>query len=212
MSTLIYIFLFVLFVLLAVFLQVKYCFLCTSVANANGKRPYSFARTQLTWWTFLVLSTFISVVLLSGKIPTLDQSTLILLGIGSLTTISARVIDINDIQNNTNQVATANATPATDGTVTQVPVLAQSICTGNFLTDILSDKNGVSIHRFQAFMFNLVFGLWFIYQSIQNLKSVSAASAQQLVDATIPIFTQNNLILLGISAGVYTALKSTENK
>lgn len=208
-TTFVYFFIFAIFLLLAIFLQIKYRFLCNSASVASGQQSYSFARTQLAWWTFLILISFISVVFLSGKIPTLDQSTLILLGIGSLTTISARVIDINDTQNY-NQATAAASAP--DSTSPQPAPLVQSNPKQNFLIDILSDKNGVSVHRFQAFMFNLVFGLWFIYQTLVNLKNISTYDLQPAIDAAIPIFSQNNLILLGISAGVYTSLKAAENK
>jgi hypothetical protein len=56
-------------------------------------------------------------------------------------------------------------------------------------------------------MFNLVFGLWYIKSVNQNLNQANIA-----VNDIIPVFSNNNLILLGLSAGLYAALKSMENK
>ena len=63
------------------------------------KKPYSFSRVQLAWWTTIVLAAFISIVVSHNGIPTFDTSTLILLGISSATTATARTIDISDQKN-----------------------------------------------------------------------------------------------------------------
>jgi len=231
----------VLQILLVVYLQKKFHVLCNN--STSHPKPYSFSRWQLVWWTFIILTTFISVIIATGKIPDFNQSSLILLGIGSITTVTASLIDISDdenanaatAQNTAVAVATTTATtapvtdptapvsdaapttdpaPATTVVVVTPPVTprAQDIKRANFLLDILSDKNGISIHRLQAFIFNLVFGLWFIYTSVQNIKTINTLTLQPIIDGVIPVVANNNLILLGMSAGLYTALKSTENK
>lgn len=243
----IYCIVFAFLLVLVVFLQKKFCILCNQCPTPP--KPYSFSRTQLVWWTFIIFASFISIVLASGKIPTFSDSSLILLGIGSLTTVSARLIDINDNQSYQTAVnaAATNAqqqqvaaqapvsapapapappteadpnspvpavasAPAIATPVPSVPQLSQQIWHDSFLLDILSDKNGICIHRLQAVVFNFIFGGWFIYTSFQNLRNITVASAQSKVDAVIPIITSNNLILLGVSAGLYATLKSTENK
>ena len=242
--TTIYCIVFAFLLALVIYLQKKYCIVCNNCPT--HPKPYSFSRSQLVWWTFIIFSVFISIIIATGKIPTFDNSTLILLGIGSLTTVSARLIDINDTANfdaanaaaaNQAPVATPAAAPpvvpaapadtadqaapatppaipapATTPAPAATPKLAQYITRHNFLLDILSDKNSISIHRLQAFIFNLVFGFWFIYSSFENIKGIGIASAQSQIDAVIPIITSNNLILLGVSAGLYTTLKTTENK
>ena len=152
-------------------------------------RPYSFARVQLIWWTVIILSSFISIFILRGDAPSFNTSTLYLLGISSATTISAALIDISDQTN-----------PKLAG-------LAQNIRGDNFFLDMLSDKNGVDVHRFQTLVFNLVFGIWFIITVTRQLNLSTSA-----INDIIPDISSNNLILLGVSSGVYTALKSTENK
>ena len=71
--------------------------------------------------------------------------------------------------------------------------------------DILSDQNGVSIHRFQALLFNISIGIAFIVQFIGSMK---AATAGQTIP--LPELDQATLGLLGISSGTY-ALKFNEN-
>jgi hypothetical protein len=152
-------------------------------------RPYSFSRVQLAWWSVIILASFISIIILRCAIPSFDTSTLYLLGISSATTVGATLIDISD-QTNPNLVG-----------------LGQNIKGDNLILDILSDKNGVNVHRFQTVIFNIVFGIWFILYVVNHLNDTTIAT-----DAIIPVISSNNLILLGVSSGLYTALKTTENK
>lgn len=168
--------------------------------------PYSWSRVQLTWWTLIVLSAFTTILLRSGVAPNLHSSTLVLLGISVATTATARVIDLGDQQN------------------THV-FRHQNLKSTNFFLDILSDHNGVSIQRFQAVLFNAVFGIWFIASVLGNINDVNFCLstfsksdpnlAQCLLhpaDFYMPIISENNLILLGLSSATYAALKITENK
>ncbi|WP_295667050.1 hypothetical protein [uncultured Mucilaginibacter sp.] len=171
-----------------VFIFDRYYFMLRDNGTALP-RPYSFSRVQLAWWTVIVLTSFISIIIISkGTAPTFDASTLYLLGISSATTIGATLIDVSD-QTNPN-----------------ITGLAQNMPGDNFFLDILSDKNGVNVHRFQTVVFNLVFGLWFIINVLINL------SGHFNPDHVIPVISANNLILLGVSSGVYATLKATENK
>jgi len=169
-------------------------------------RPYSWSRVQLAWWTILILTAFVSIMLQTGHAPNLHHSTLVLLGISAGTTAAARVIDLNDQQNS-------------------LVFRHQDIKTSNFFLDILSDQNGVSIQRFQSLIFNAVFGIWFIASVLGNLGDPNFCLgdfakgdpnlAQCLLHSTdflIPIVSDNNLILLGLSSATYAALKITENK
>lgn len=214
---LIYVITLVLSLLFIAYLQMKFGLLKDN--SSNAVKPYSLARTQLIWWTWLILSAIIAIICASGDIPDLDQSTLILLGIGSATTVSARLIDISDYQNaqnaqttaqNTTSATTGNTTTTTTTTTTSTPTLSRDMGSEGFFVDILSDKNGISVHRLQIVAFNAVFGLWFIYKTFMNIKGLNTQATD--VDTIIPIFNTNNLILLGVSAGTYAALKATENK
>jgi len=150
-------------------------------------KPYSFARVQLAWWTTIVFSSIISVLFLHKGMPLIYNSTLYLLGISTGTTVLARAIDVADIGNNR-------------------ALRHQDSASGvNFFIDILSDENGIGIHRFFAVLFNLLFGGWFIYNVIYNLS-------MQSVNNVIPDLEPNFLVLLSIGSVAYTGGKSAENK
>jgi hypothetical protein len=145
---------------------------------------------QLAWWSVLVLSSIITILLAKDwQIPDLSTSTLYLLGISGTTTATATLIDISD-QNNS-----------------ALSTLSQNQQGENFFLDMLSDNNGVSVHRFQTVVFNLVFGIWFMRSFLININGAATD-----VNTIIPSFTDNNLILLGVSSGLYAATKAMENK
>lgn len=62
--------------------------------------------------------------------------------------------------------------------------------------DILSDANGVSLHRFQLFAWTAVLGIVFMFASYRNLA--------------MPVFDTTLMGLLGLSAGTYLGLKIPE--
>jgi hypothetical protein len=157
------------------------------------KKPYSFSRVQIAWWTIIVLAAFISIIITTkGTVPTFDSSTLILLGISSGTLATASAIDA---ATKANAAISANT-------------ISQNSEGISLLHDILTDNNGVNIHRLQTVIFNIVFGVWFIVEFTHNMNHASTMS----IDELIPKITDNNLILLGLSSGTYAALKTLENK
>jgi hypothetical protein len=133
--------------------------------------------------------------------PTLNSSTVILLGISAATTAAARVIDISDEEKSNWR--------------------HQDGFGKNFFLDILSDNNGVSVHRFQTVVFNAVFGVWFIHAVLNNLLHDCSAYTGDtklleqckldILNYIMPPISDNNLILLGLSSATYAALKMTEN-
>jgi hypothetical protein len=135
----------------------------------------------------IILSCFITIIIVKGTAPTLDISTVILLGISAATTATAKAIDISDAEKNDR-------------------IRNQDDFGRNFFLDILSDGTGVSVHRFQTVVFNCVFGIWFMDAFLQNLLRGEA------MNAIIPPIANNNLILLGVSSATYAALKATENQ
>lgn len=166
-----------------ILLDKKYCML-RDISQAPGHIPYSWARVQLAWWTIIILSSFIFIILAKGSAPTLNNSCVILLGISAATTATARVIDLSDQE--------------------KLYERHQDQFGKNFIIDILSDQTGPSVHRFQTVVFNAVFGIWFINQVLTS----TSLDANQIM----PVIKDNNLILLGLSSATYAAMKVTENK
>jgi hypothetical protein len=148
-------------------------------SSNNTNKPYSFARTQLMWWTLIIISTYCSYYGLNNALHGINASSLILLGISIGTTTLSKIIDNTDINNNIVRHQDLNTTKS-------------------FLINILSDENGISVHRFQAFIFNIIFGLIFITEFITTEKFAE--------------FGQLELTLMGISSSAYVGLKMNENK
>jgi hypothetical protein len=172
-----------------IFFDNKYCML-RDISKTTSHQPYSWARVQLAWWTVIVLSSFIAIFWSLGVTPALYTSTVILLGISAATITTARVIDLSDQESGQT-------------------IRHQDSFGKNFFLDILSDSTGVSIHRFQTIVFNLVFGIYFISQVLHKLAACTQADC---VNTIIPDIEPNSLILLGLSSATYAALKMTENK
>lgn len=142
-------------------------------------KPYSYARAQLMWWTIIILSAFSAYYGYHHKIAELSGYTLALLGIGTGTATLANLIDKNDIASNKPRIQNTNPSKG-------------------FLYDILDDGNGISVHRFQALIFNFVFGIIFISKFFHENEIMN--------------FTETQLGLMGISAAAYVAMKANENK
>ncbi len=144
-------------------------------------KPYSFARVQLMWWTLIIVSCYTSYYGIYGALQDLDSSALVLLGISIGTTTAARIIDNNEI-NKGIQRDKKNKT------------------FNNMVGNIISDNNGISVHRFQALVFNLVFGLMFIAEFLDS------EGGNKFVE-----FSAMELGLMGISSAAYVGLKLNEN-
>ncbi|TND07880.1 MAG: hypothetical protein FD123_2870 [Bacteroidetes bacterium] len=151
--------------------------------TVNGAKPFSFSRVQMWWWTFIILGCYLGIYATTGEHWSMNQTCLILLGISGVTTAGARMID-------NNQTNDANTTRHQDSHVSQ-----------GLLRDILSDENGMSIHRFQSLIFNIAYGLSFVVEVFSDINK----NAFPVYDATV-------LTLLGVSSGTYIVMKMNENQ
>ncbi|GAA3620680.1 hypothetical protein [Flavivirga jejuensis] len=147
--------------------------------STSSEKPYSFSRSQLLWWTLIILCCFSIYYGTVGEIQKINKSSLILLGISLGTTTAARVIDSTEVSNN-------------------IPRHQDRLDKKGFMYNILSDENGISIHRFQAVVFNLIFGLIFIMKFASN--------------GIFEAFGEWELGLMGISSAAYVGLKVSENR
>ncbi|HYC03803.1 MAG TPA: hypothetical protein VED40_10940 [Azospirillaceae bacterium] len=78
----------------------------------------------------------------------------------------------------------------------KLPEVRGLFTSGNILADILNDGSGASVHRLQLVVFTLILGAVYLVTSHAQLRS--------------PEFDERLLTLLGLSGGVYVALKGTE--
>ena len=145
----------------------------------KARAPFSLSRTQLAFWTLIIVASFFYLLITNEfNVPAIDNVNLILLGVSIGTAALATTIDSSQQQDSRHQNQPS----------------------GGFLIDILSDKNGVSIHRFQNVIWTVVVGIIYI--------------AYVTTHRTLPdgkTITDQILILMGISSGAYLGLKIPEN-
>jgi hypothetical protein len=169
---------------------------------------YSLAFVQMAFWFFLVISSYFLIWLIIGDHNTINDSILILLGIGSGTALGARIIDA---KNNKGIMATKKALqgellklqqqndPQTVPRQTEITQQVADIdaklsaLSEGFLNDLLNDENGVSLHRLQIVVWTCVLGTVFVVKTYQDLA--------------MPEFSGTLMALMGISSGTYLGFK-----
>lgn len=146
-----------------------------TILPPGQRRPYSLGRCQMAFWLFVTAGTFIFIFVTTGRYNNVitDQS-LVLLGISSATGLSSVTIDSN---RNAGIVWPTHTT---------------------LLNDLLTDVNGVTIHRFQMLMWTVILGILYV---------ISASRTHGLPD-----FDPKLLMLMGISSGLYVGLKVPERQ
>jgi hypothetical protein len=191
------------------------------------KAAYSLARVQMFYWFCIVLVSFTAIWTITGDRDTVNNDVLALIGISSGTLLGAAAIDSSkksqaqsDLSDATTKLqqtqANAAALTATVGAGQPATIVAQQAATlqqqavgqlndrtladynVSFLTDILSDEDGLSFHRFQMFSWSLVLGVIFVASVVQTLA--------------MPTLGNTLLGLMGISGGTYLGFKFPEQK
>lgn len=111
--------------------------------------PYSLSRTQMAFWLFVVVASFLLIWMITGDTDTITESVLILIGISAGTALGATAIDSSK-KETSDEVAPKEASRG-------------------FLNDILSDGTGVSFHRFQIAVWTIVLGFVFSRNVLNHL-------------------------------------------
>ena len=141
--------------------------------DGNAGSSYSLARVQMAFWLYLITAAFVFIWLVTGDYNgVLTSQALTLMGISSATALMA--ISVNK--------PAAQAAPA---------------ASAGFLTDILSDSNGVALHRLQIAVWTLVLGVVFFAEIYHSFR--------------LPTFDSNLLVLMGLSGVTYVGFKFQES-
>lgn len=186
-------------------------------------KPFSLARSQAAWWFFLILASYLFIGIVTGDFMTSITSTVLtLIGISAATTAGGVLVDKGRPTKSPAGSPAAQPTavpPAVAGggaaaggggaaaappggaapAVPPTPPAALPPTLGplpHFISDILSDEEGVAFHRFQLAAWTVVLGIVFVMEVYQGLR--------------MPEFSATLLSLLGISAGTYVGLKIPE--
>ena len=156
-----------------------FIYLCRTTSLIRGgshpvpnERPYSLSLFQMSFWFFLVIAAYIFMWLITDELDTITSSVLALIGIGAATALAATLID---------QKKDTPKPEEPGGT------------SNGFLNDVLSDPTGISLHRFQMFVWTIVLGVIFCGNVYKNLE--------------MPEFSATLLGLMGISSGTYLGFK-----
>jgi hypothetical protein len=175
---------FIVFIALIMLALAIFIYLCrtTSLVRSgthpvSHMRPYSLSLFQMSFWFFLVIASYVFMWMITDELDTITDSVLALIGIGAATALGAALIDKNK---------TAPAPDEPGG------------ASRGFLNDVMSDPTGVSLHRFQMFVWTLVLGVIFIGSVYKNLQ--------------MPEFSATLLGLMGISSGTYLGFKVPEKQ
>ncbi|MGA2445813.1 MAG: hypothetical protein ABSG50_10350 [Opitutaceae bacterium] len=166
-------------------------------------RPYSLAKTQMAFWFFLIVSAFVIIWAITGSHDSITESVLVLMGIGSGTALGVAVQDkgkehsskvLKELDELRSQRAALAA--GTDTTEIDAKIKEKTPASVHFMTDVLTDADGISLHRFQMFVWTLVLGVIFIKEVYCNLA--------------MPEFNATLLALMGISSGTFLGFMISE--
>jgi hypothetical protein len=170
------------YLVLLVVTLIAFVYLCSHTPVIRGgtpdqtleARPYSLSLFQMAFWFFLVIAAYVFIWLICDELNTITDSVLGLIGIGAATAVGAKIVNDRSVGSDAPSV------------------------THGFVSDVISDSAGVSIHRLQMFVWTLVLGVIFV-ASVYN-------------DLSMPEFSATLLGLMGISSGTYLGVKTQASK
>ncbi|MCB0697202.1 MAG: hypothetical protein KDC07_07545 [Chitinophagaceae bacterium] len=152
------------------------------------ERPYSYSRSQLYWWTMIIVVCFVLFFIKTWDLLPFNITCITLLGLGATVHLGGRILDQKDLQDNNVAMGSRKQDEASSQR--------------SFFRDLLTDGSGLCVHRFQSLIFNVVFGIGFVSFFAMNF----AARKYPFID-----FSEWQLALLGISSATYLGIKATEN-
>jgi hypothetical protein len=181
-------------------------------ADKSKRPPYSLAKTQAAFWFFLVFATFGFIWFMTGDYNgVMTNTALALIGIGSGTTLGAAMIEVarsdewrkdrekleQDLAAEKTKLAAAPSDPDIQE---RIASLEQRIrpASRSLLMDLVTDVNGITLHRFQMIVWTLALAAVFVIAVYDKLA--------------MPDFDATLLALLGISSGVYLGFKIPEKQ
>jgi hypothetical protein len=149
----------------------------------NSTSPFSLAKTQFAGWTVVIASSYIYMSLCKGDCAdgAISKTALVLMGIGTGILTASAIIDKREMQDNRPR--------------------HQNRPSQGFFVDILSDDNGISIHRFQNFIWTAI--AMFVY--VNKVAHVQDG-------CVLPELSDTLLALTGISGITFLTMRATENK
>ena len=118
-----------------------------NVLKDDNNLYYSLSRSQMFYWTVLIVVAYVHICLTTGMLPAIPDSVLAILGISIGTTAAAKIIE-----NRNREGITIDHNAKSEG----------------WFVDILSDGSSINIQRLQNVIFNLLFGIIFIQRTLST--------------------------------------------
>jgi hypothetical protein len=155
------------------------------IPPGDVKPAFSLSRTQLAVWITIIGSIYTYGVLWDqyDALP-INTTALILMGISVGTYTVGAIVDFSEIEQGMSRHQD------------------MQMSSGNFIKDILTDQNGMSIHRFQNVVWTIIAIIVYFYRYSNPLDGQKGPLPE--LDTTL-------LALTGISGAAYLTLKTREN-
>ncbi|MCA9470064.1 MAG: hypothetical protein KC643_32090 [Nitrospira sp.] len=159
---------------------------------AGKSATFSLGRTQMGFWFFLILMTYIFIWMTTGETSSLNETAITLLGLSAITGLGSVVIGEGKRSKYMEQIKEASAE--------EKRILEQEIAQeeDSILKDLLTDVNGYTLYRLQNLIWTLTLGVIFICHVYHSLA--------------MPEFSETQLMLMGISGGTYLGFKFPETQ
>lgn len=144
--------------------------------------PFNLTKVQFGIWTVIISSVYIYLSLFKGDCADtgINQTALVLMGIFAGTAVAGTLIDKKEINDNRERY--------------------QNRPSQGFFADILSDANGISLHRFQNFAWTLIAVIVYLYK-VTLIKT----------GCDLPELSNTLLALTGLSSATLIVMKTQEN-
>ncbi len=142
-----------------------------ATGNNLRNRTFSLGRTQMAWWFGIIIGCYIFLWVITEDIPSLSSQALLLMGISGVTSLASAGLDARR-------------------------KIKLPVGSSKFFDDLLTDANGVTLHRFQMLAMTVILGVMFIEHVATTL--------------TMPKFDATLLALMGIASGTYLGFKFPE--
>ena len=155
---------------------------------ANRDSQYSLAFSQIAFWTVVILTSHIYLWMSTQNYDTITPTALIIMGISAGTASGSRMISKQSIRRQAERLM-----PQQDPVAIAELGIRKS---KGFFNDLFCDHQGSSISRWQMVVWTILMGIVFIWTVISEKK--------------MPEFSNELLMLIGISSGAYLLLKPFE--
>jgi len=144
--------------------------------------PFSLTKVQFGVWTVIISSSYVYLSLTKGDCAEgpINKTALVLMGIFAGTAVASAIIDKGEMNDNR---------PRHQNSPSQ-----------GFFIDMLSDDNGISLHRFQNFVWTIIAMAVYLYKVYIITNG-----------CILPELSDTLLALTGISSATYLVMKSKEN-